>query len=782
MVGVLSRKVWRELWTMRGQVLAIAAVILSGVATMVMFLSTLDSLTESREAYYRQNRFAEVFVSLKRAPESVVARAREIPGVEKVESRVVALVNLDIAGFEEPVIGQAVSLPEHGQALLNAPYLRRGRLVEPGHDDEVVISEAFAKAQGFVPGDTLKATINGRRKTLRIVGIAMSPEYIYQIAPGAFFPDYKRYGILWLGRKALASAYDMDGAFNDLSLTVTRGTRVEEVIERVDNLLEPYGGRGAYARKDQLSHNFLSEEMRQLATSATLFPLIFIGVAAFLLNVVLSRLIATQRDQIAILKAFGYSNLAVALHFLQFVVSIVLLGLVLGVSLGIYWGHGLADLYMEFYRFPFLNYVLHPWVVVKAAGITLFAAVSGTLFSVRRAAAMRPETPTVYRATVLERLGLQRWLSSPSRMLLRHIERRPFKSLLSVIGIALACGIMMVGSFQESAVSFMVDVQFQLSQRDDLSVSFTEPTGIQAQYELQRLPGVERVEAYRTVPVRFHHEQRSFRTLLRGIEPDGQLIRVLDTDLNPIHLPADGVVLTDYLGKLLGVGVGDRLHVEVLEGARPELEVTVVGLTQQYLGVFGFMQRRALNRLMGEGEALSGAYIAVQRQARDSVYQALKQRPRVAGTVLREVSIQSFYDTLADTVLFFSFIANLMGATIAFGVVYNTARIALSERGRELASLRVLGFTRGEIGYILLGELGLLTLAAIPLGFLVGYGLCGFLATQLESELYRVPLVVHLDTYAGAASVVLASAILSGWMIWRRLARLDMVAVLKTRE
>ncbi len=784
----LDIKVWRELWAMRGQALAIAAVIVSGVTTMVMFLSTYDSLLHTRETYYRDNRFAEVFASLKRAPNHLITRIEAIPGVERVETRVAAAVNIDIPGFNEPVIGKLISLPDDGDALLNRLYLRRGRFIEPYRDDEVMVSEAFANAHRMQPGDRLYAIIKGKRKALTIVGIVLSPEYVYQIAPGAFFPDFKRYGVLWMGRTALASAYELEGAFNDVSLTLSPGASLGTVLDYLDDLLVPYGGYGAYAREDQFSHRFLSEEMRQLRTSATVFPLIFIGVAAFLLNVVLNRLINTQRDQIAILKAFGYSNAAVGLHYVKLVLLIVLLGVAVGVALGVYWGKGLGLIYMEFYRFPYLHYLLRPMVVITAAGVTMLAAVSGTLFAVRQAAtlspaeAMRPESPVLYRATLIERIGLQRYLTQPTKMIMRHIERRPLKSLFSVIGIALAGGIMMVGNFQEDAIRYMVEVQFSLSKRDDLSVRFIDPTARGVLHELQAMPGVRHVEPYRTVPVRMRFEHRTYRTALEGVEPGGELMRVLDTTLQPIALPPEGVVLTDYLATLLGVVPGDMLTIEVLEESQPVLQVPVAALSKQYLGVWGYMRIDALNRLMREGDIISGAYLAVEPGERQQVYAELKEIPRVAGTVARKSAIQSFYDTMAETVLFFSFIANLLGATIAVGVVYNTARIALSERGRELASLRVLGFTHGEIAYILLGELALLTLVAIPLGFLVGEGLCAFLASQFKTDLYRVPLVLESDTYASAATVVLLSALASGAVIWRKLGKLDLVAVLKTRE
>ena len=784
----IDKKLWRELWDMRMQVLAIAMVIVGGVSVFIMSLSTLDSLYETRETYYRDHHFAQVFASLKRAPLSLVQRIEEIPGVDKVETRVVAYVNLDVAGFADPVSAHLVSLPDRSRGLLNQIYLRKGRLVEPERDNEVLLSEEFATAHRLQAGDTLRATINGRRKTLTVVGHALSPEYIYQIAPGAMFPDYHRYGVLWMARKPLASAYDMDGAFNDVTLTLSTGSHEQDVIDRLDELLKTYGGIGAYVRKDQLSNRFLTEELKQQQTMATVFPIIFLGVAAFLLNVVTSRLISLEREQIAGLKAFGYSNFAVGLHYIKLIVMIVTIGIIAGTGAGIWMGQGMSNIYMKMYSFPFMIYVLKPKVIIAAAVISMLVAILGTLYAVRKAAklppaqAMRPEPPAVYHATLVERLGLQRWMSQPTRMILRHIERHPMKSLLTTLGIAMACGIMMIGGFQEGAIDYMVEVQYEISQREDLIAIYTEPTSLRSLYSLDSLEGVEHVEGFREVPAKLQFQHRFYRTRVQGIQPDGKLKRLLDADLKVIELPQQGVILTDYLAALLHIIPGDMLTIELLEGNRSTVQVPLVGTTKEYLGVNVYMQREALNRLLKEGHAISGARLKVDERYQGEVYTDLKDMPRIAGVVEHRSAIEAFYDTLAETVLFFTFITTLLGGSIAFGVVYNSMRIALSERNRELASLRVLGFERGEVAYILLGELGLLTLVAIPLGLLFGYGLCSYMAVQFNTDLYRIPLVLGMNVYAFAALVVIVSAIISALMIWRNLAHLDMVAVLKTKE
>jgi putative ABC transport system permease protein len=661
-------------------------------------------------------------------------------------------------------------------------------MADPAKDDEVVVNENFAQAHGLNLGDRVAAVINGKWKRLTITGVALSPEFVLIMRPEAVSPDFKRFGVLWMGRKALGRAYNMDGAFNDLILTLHPHAKLGDVISELDTVLDRYGGLGAYERKDQVSHRLLTEEFRQLQRSAEIFPTIFICVAAFLLNVVMSRMINTQREQIAALKAFGYNNLAVAIHYSKLVVLIVLLGLILGCGAGIWLGQVLGGIYMEIYRFPLLMFTLDPVVIVAAVLISIASALLGTLHAVWKAAkeppaeAMRPETPARYRITFIEKAGIGRFLSQPSRIIIRNLGRKPMRTLLSIVGIACACATMMASGFFRDAVDYMVKVQFIFSQKEDMTVAFIEPTSRKAVFELLRLEGVQQAETFRTVPARFRFGHRTYRSGISGIEPDSRLYSLLNTQLHAVKLPPSGLVLNSYLGKILGVKPGDMLTVEILEGTRPTRLVPVVALVEKYLGAMGYMNLASLNRLMREGETISGAYLIVDEPYRERLYRKFIDMPRVLGTVVRKHEIVNFYDVQAKGILFFTFIATLMACCIAFGVVYNSARIALAERSRELSSLRVLGYTRGEISFILLGELGILTLLAIPLGFVLGYGLCAYIATALASDLFRVPLVLEARTFSTAAAVVLASALISGLIVRRKLDHLDLVEVLKTKE
>jgi putative ABC transport system permease protein len=788
MIKALDQKLWRDLSHLRGQVIAIILIVACGITGLVTLMSAYESLKLSQADYYRQYRFADLFVSMKRAPAAIAPRIGDLPGVAQVQPRIVVDVTLAVPDRTEPATGRLISIPDQSQPMLNDLFIREGRYIDPNHRDEVLMSEAFAIANRFEVGDTLGAVINGRWQQLQIVGLAMSPEYVYEIRGTDLVPDNQRFGVLWMGRDALAAAFDMQGAFNDLTLSLMPGADAADVRFQIDQLLERYGGLGAYSREDQLSHRFLSDEIDQLQVTAVFLPSIFLGIAAFLLNIVLSRVISTQRDQIAVLKAFGYSNRAVGFHYLKLVLLITLVGSAIGTALGLWFGSSITQYYTNFFQFPALRYEAGLGLILTTIGVSVGAAVAGAGTAVGRAIAlppaqaMRPEAPPQFRPTLVEQWGLQRFFPAAGRIILRNIERKPIQALLSILGIALAIAILMVGRYMGDAVLHIIDVQFRQVQREDVTLVFNEPRPARARYSVAQLPGVMQVELFRTVAARLRFEHRSHRTGLLGLEATGDLRQLQDRQGRPVTLPADGLLLTATLGRMLGVNPGDWLTVEVLEGDRPVHQVEVMGLVDEFIGVAAYMDIRALHRLLREGQTSSGAYLTVDPQALDQLYAQMKETPAIASIGLRQTTIDQFEDTIAASLGIFTGVLVLFACVIAFGVVYNAARIALSERARELATLRIIGFSRAEIALILLGEQAILTLLAMPVGVAIGLGLAALLAISYDSELYRLPFVVHQSTYVFAVGVVAIAALVSGTLIRHQLNQLDLIAVLKTRE
>ncbi len=787
-VRSLDRKLLRELWQHRSQMVSIAAVVAVGVMTVLTLRGTYESLVLARDGYYRSARFPDLWVELKRAPESVSRRLRAIPGVGDVDTRVTFTATLDVPGLDAPGLGRFVSLPEPRRSMPGDIHLKSGRYIAAGRRDEVVLSAKFAQANRLGPGRRLRAVINGRMRELSVVGTAISPEHSYAVPPGSLFPDDKRYAIIWMAREALGPAYDMKGAFNEAVIVLAPRADFEQVRHDVDRILAPYGGLGAYGREDQVSNQIIKGELDSDRTMGTLIPAVFLGVAAFLLNIVLGRLIATQRNEIAVLKAFGYTNLEIGRHFLLFALVAVVGGAVVGTLLGIRLGQSMVELYRDYFDFPVLEYVVSGTLVGLTALISLLAGGAGALGAVRSATrlqpaeAMRPEPPASFRAGLFERAGLTRSLSPGARMILRQMQRRPWRSLLSAMGVAFSVAILVVGLFTFDGVGYMMDLQFRVAQREDLSVTFNRPLSLSVRHDLAHLPGVTRVEPFRAVPVRLRSGHRERVVTITGAEPEPRLRRIVTSSGQTRDVPSAGLIISAILAEKLKVRAGDSVGLEVLEGERRKARVPIASVVEDFMGVSAYMSLAALQRLTRDGPALSGAYLAVAPQERTALNRYLKQTPRVAGVASPSQMLESFETQLADSLFVSVFFILGFSMVIAVAVLYNGARIGLSERGRELASLRVLGFTRAEVAVLLLGEQAIVTILALPPGCALGYGLSSLVVAGLTTDTYRIPLIISGRTYLAASITTVLAAMASAWMVRRRLDRVDLISVLKTRE
>lgn len=784
----LDLKLVRDLGSMKGQVIAVGLVMACGLAMMIMARSLILSLESTRDAYYLDYRFADVFCDLKRAPNSLRTRLQGIEGVGAVETRVRGSAILDIPGLREPAEGAFLSIPEDRPQQLHLLYLRTGRLPEAGSHNEVVLGEAFAKEHGFQPGDSVEATLYGARETFHIVGIGLSPEFVYEAPSGSPLPDAKRFGVFWMNERDLATALNMDGAFNNVILDVAPGADARKVMAEVDRILEPYGGLTAYGREDHASALQLNDELRVLNGLSVAFPTVFLSIAAFMSSAVLSRLVRLQREQIAQLKALGYSSFDVGLHYFKFALAIVCLAVVAGGLIGMWLGNNVVNLYHRFYKFPVLTF--HPaWPAIMAAlvasSFTSFLGVFGAVrvaVNLPPAEAMRPEPPAEFKPSILERLGLAQHVSPAFRMALRNLERKPWQAFFTAVGLAFATGIPIVPGALRDGINYLMDFQWTMAQRQDATASLIEPTSYTALSDLRHLPGVMDAEPFRSVAARLRFGHRERRLSVTGLPPRTRLNRLLDANAQQVILPQRGLVLSAKLAEILGVTTGDTVRIEVQEGRRPVLEVVVAGTITDYAGIGAYMDMEALHVLMREGKTLNGAHLSVDATRWDDFLAEVKEAPRIGSLAITGASRESFKKSTGEMLgtiqgIYFGF-----AVIVSFGVVYNSARIALSERNRDLATLRVVGFTHSEVAAVLIGELALLTLVAILPGFWIGTNLATLIVATASTETVRMPLILTPRTYATAALIVLLSSGFSFWLVSRRIKNLDLLAVLKARD
>lgn len=776
---------FRRLWV---QALAIALVLACGVAILLTAFGMHTALTDTRDAYYERNRFADLFVEARRAPLSLLPEIMALPGVATAEPRIAGNVILDLPDRTAVATGRILSWPENDVPLLNVPLLRSGTPPRPGRGSEVMVNEPFAEANGFEIGDSLTANINGQARELIITGTVLSPEFIYTIGPGALMPDNEGFGIIWMSEPTVAAAFDMEGGFNALSLGLAAHADREEIIDRVDTLLEPYGGGGAYGRDRQLSDSFVSAEIDQLRSMAVVVPPIFFAISAFLVGMVMSRIVALERAEIGLLKALGYSDLEICVHYLLLAGLIAVLGVLLGWAAGTVLARAMAGQYAQFFDFPYLIFRVPRWVYamsgLAALLTTLLGAVRAALAAARLAPAiaMQPPAPPRFHRSAFDRILAAMRLRQSATMVLRSVLRWPLRSGLTALGLGCAVSTMISSSFMGEALDEIIDLAFFQANRQDAMVIFSGDLPSSAIAEVARLPGVLQAEPqqYHAAILRNGPLEKSVSVEARPA--DASLSRVIGADGRPVIAEAGGILLSERLAMRLDLGVGDSVEVEVLTGRRETHEMRVTGLVQQYFGLGAYMDADYLDALFRQSPRMNVANILIDERDIDALHARLQDLPAPSGLILMTETRRSFLNTIEENVVVINSVYATIAILITVGVAYNAARIQLSERARELASLRILGFSRLEVSAVLVGEIMLLALIAQPIGWALGAWIASALSNAFSSDLYGIPLVLKPANFAYASLVVLASCLVSVLIVRRRIDRMDLVAVMKTRE
>ncbi|QDT02116.1 FtsX-like permease family protein [Rubripirellula lacrimiformis] len=785
----MNRLLMADLKRMWRQGLAISILLGCGIALFVMTNSSMLSLQRTRDQYYRDYRFADLFTVLVRAPHSLAERVRDVPGVQDVQSRIVRDVLLDIPDMVEPASCRLVSIDTREATPMNGIHLLLGRFPQDQDRSEVIVSELFAAGHGFRPGDTLNCIMGGRKQTLRIVGIGMSPEFVYVVQPGMLITDDRRFGVVWMPRRQMEAAFNMEGAFNQLSIQLQPRGNADEVILQVDRLTRPYGGTGAYDREDQISHRRVADEMAQMKTMAFVTPAIFLAVSAFLCNIVFTRLVNQQTEQIATLRAFGYRAREIGWHYTQMVMLLVSIATLIGWAVGWRLSWWMTSEYVKFFRFPTVDNQFAAGHALAAVGIGAGAAMIGTFAAIRKATrlqpaeAMRPAAPKDYRGLIAERTGLSKLLSPVGRMVVRRLETNRLATTLAVLGMGLAVAVLVLGSYMQNTIDFVMQFQFQKSQHQDVMLTFVDTMSESSIHDVMHLPGVTAAEPYRSVPVRLRNGVRSRRVGLMGLDDQPTLYRILDDHEQPVSFPVrGGLTISEKMAQLLDAQLGETVWLDILDRTQASHQIEIAKVFPNFTDPSAYLNRYQLHQLLEESQQYSGAFLSVDSDQMIDFYREVKQMPSIAGVVDKHAAEASFRETVAGSTSLMRIVNGIFSGLIALGVIYNCAIIILAERARDLATLRVMGFRRHEVSLVLLGELAVITLLAIPVGLPIGYGLSYLTTLALDTETHRFPLVIERSTYSYSTVVVIAAASLSALYVRRMLNSLDLVAVLKVKE
>ncbi len=654
--------------------------------------------------------------------------------------------------------------------------------------NQVLVSEVFAEARRVKIGDRLHVSLGGRQVMLEVAGIAIAPEFLFQMREGAGVPDNQRYAVLWMRYDDLAPAVSMSGMFNSLLVSTPTQEKSELSRELIRQSLPPKATLAIETRAEQLSHRYTKNAIAQLYSIAIMPPIIFLSVAAFLIYIAMSRLIKTERQNIAILRSFGYSIFETGQHYALFVLTVVATGCLVGTIVGWNLAHQATSIYASVYRFPSLPVQFDPWGLVYSMIAASMAGLLGGGISVWRAAilppaiALRPEPPASYRLGWIDRLAVLFHLGSLNRMILRGMTRWPIRTVLGILGIALGIGSMVMGSYTQGAISYVIDFEFFFTRRYDIMVHLKEGTSEAAVKELLRLPGVLACDPFDSAACKIIVGNRQRTVTLYGIRESGKMVCPVDDQLKPVTIPSASVAFNNELFKALAISLGDSVEIELLNGTNRKIEVLAQARTSDYAGLNAYVNLDDFQRWFRDDESVRGAWLQVQADQLEAVTHLLNERPKVVAMTVKSRAIENFLETDSKNILLFRVFNMLFSSVIGIGAVYSIASISLFERQRDLALMRVLGYSAHETGRVLIGELVAMMLVAVPIGCLLGYLFACLATWMVNTEMQRIPILVQLDVFAASAFVSCVSCAISAIIIQRRVYSIDCVELLKSKD
>ncbi|MFW6189776.1 MAG: FtsX-like permease family protein [Planctomycetota bacterium] len=791
MVGdALHRKLWRDVRRHWAEFLAAAAVILCATCVYVSLRTVYVSLVASRDAYYSRYNFPEFWIHLEKAPQSALKDVDEIDGVWRVRGRIVEDVPLEVEGNEGAVVGRFISMSEHRRDMMSDIHLVTGSYFPGAAAEEVIVNRRFCEANDLRVGDTFQATINERKETLRIVGTAYSPEYVYTVRTvQQFAPTDRDFAIIFARESFVEDAFDMTNAFNNVIGLLRPGADVDRVLDRAEEALDEYGVYVNYGRGDQVSNRFLLEELKGVRTSARIIPGLFLIVAAIVVHIIVRRMTEQQRTQIGLMCALGYSKPRVVAHYVSYALVIALLGTAGGVVAGYLLAGQWVQVYNRFFRFPALRVVLDPRAVLIA--LALSAGMCGVgaarsawkVLRIDPAVAIRPAPPQGSRSFHGGPLaGLWRRLPLIWRITLRNCLRARSRALFSVFGVAVAMMMLVVGVSMNDFFEWIMDYQFGTVDRSDARVDFAVEEPEAAALEIAKLDGVHRAEGILQVAGELRNGWRKKYVALMGLPRQSRLYRVFDTDGNRIPLPKDGLLVPKRVAEMMHLSRGDTVMLDPYLKDKDERPAVVRGVVEQYIGLELYADREYLARLLRDGPLVNGAVCSLDRGRTEAVMGRMDDLPGISAVSSTRRILSNFREQVKGLMNVAILIQTVAAAIIAFAVIYNATAVSIAEQERDLACMASLGYEREDVARIATNDIMPLGIIGIIIGAPAAYAACLGIARAYETELYKLPVVIYPQTYLRAAVLVLVFLLLARWVSKRRVHGIDIVRRLKTRE
>ena len=668
----------------------------------------------------------------------------------------------------------------------------RGTGFSDDRDEEVILSEGFAAKHDLQPGDRISVVLNRKRQSYLIVGTAISPEYVYLVrGQGDLVPDPEHFGILYIKEQYAREVLDFQDATNEIvgRLVPDAGVDVETLLNRMDRILEPFGVMNTTPRSRQASHRVLSDEINGGRISSTTVPLVFLGAAALVLNILMSRLAERQRTIIGTLKALGYTDREVLGHYVSFGFVVGIVGGLAGIGVGIWLASSMVAMYQDFFQFPRFVYQFYYDLFAWGMLISIVFAILGTLRGVwavlglQPASAMRAKPPEKGGAIFLERWpALWNRFGFCTHIALRNLMRNRIRTITGVGSTALATAMILMSLSMSDGLWFLMDYQFDKVSHSDLEIGLRDERGWPALQEVRALPGVDYAEPVFGLVCDLQHGRHCRRMAITGLSAEHRLTTPAQRDGTPIQIPRTGLVLSRKLAQILDARVGDHLQVKPVRGRRQVHSVRVASIVDTFVGLSCYADLAYLSSLVGESLAINSVQATIDPSRQHELFAAIKKLPNAQGLSVLADQRANMQDTFVKSMGASMGVLILFAGMLAFGSLLNNALVELSDQLRDMATFRVLGYHPREVAGIFFRQNLLVFVSGVAVAIPLGYGFVVAIIRAYDTELYRLPVVFEPRSVVTAVLTVSVFVGLAQLVVYRQIRRLDWLEGIKIKE
>lgn len=789
---MLALKTWRDVLARKGQFIALIVLVALGIASYVGFVDAYRNLTVSADTAYEDLKMADFTVSVVSAPLGVVHKVLSVPGVHAAEGRLVVDTGMQITDDNQGTV-RVIGVPAGRRPAVNDLLLEKGRYVASGEEAGGLLHTRFAQATGRGVGSHLTIHADGATVEVPIIGIVASPEYIFPVRSKGEIPAIDEFTVLYMSSHEMERIFRRQSQVNDIAVIVEPGTDPGVVAERVEHALESYTVLQTVQRPDQPSYAALAEEIKQNQSIAGIMPGLILVISALSLYIALSRLVQSQRGEIGLAKALGYSNTALLGHYLLFSMIIAVGGAVLGFAGGWLLGSYTTQMYIDLLHIPYLTNGLYPDVLAASLIMSAVACVSAGIIPAFASARIAPakamhSDPNLAvkggRLPLVERLfGWAMPRSFVFRLPLRNVFRQRRRSLYTVVGIAFAVLLTFATMAMYDSINWLLNDYFETTERWDMSVAFEEPVSDAQVREIARWDGVRTVQPALGVPIKITSGDVPYEGVVTAIEPTSDFhgFKVLEGAEIPVTLARGGLVMPETLTRKLGIALGDTV---VIDTPYRDDDVTLVvdSITDESLGAPMYTSMGAGAELIGSSTRRYNAlYLSVSDRFAEQLKDDLYDLPSVAQVMVKDQISAMFKDMMSFSYFFFGLLL-AFGFLMGFVVIYTTFTANVLERTREIATMRTIGEDTGSLALMVTLENVFLAIAGVPLGLWLGALVAGGMMESLSSDVYNFPLTIYPRTYVLVVVASVLVLLVSEVPPIRRILKLDLAEATKVIE